>query len=109
MKEDARKIAVMQCVSGQNTREKFLLADQYTELDNRLVKKTINKRNADSIRNNLDLKKQKLIIRSQQKSDSLLNFLRKIWKEEYGTIEDKKILDSLTALELATICNANPL
>ncbi|MBC7745520.1 MAG: hypothetical protein H7096_10490 [Flavobacterium sp.] len=109
MEEDAKKIAFMQCQSRQYTKEKFFLADQYNSLDNQLINKEVDKKSADSTRLRYDSKKKKLLQEAQLKSDSLLNFLRKVWNDDYTTKADKKALDSLTKIELTKICDENPI
>lgn len=107
MKEDAQKIAGMECISRGFTREKFLLASQYTKLDDQLLNKQISKQANDSMRTMLDVKKASLVKQSQVVSDSLLHFLRAAWKERYADKKAKMELDSLTELELKRTCKTS--
>ncbi|WP_423149342.1 hypothetical protein [Rubrolithibacter danxiaensis] len=103
-KKDASVIARMECESRQFTHKKFLLADKYSALDNKVIRHEINQDESDSIRRKLDNEKAVLLKESQVKSDSLLHYLRKIWKEDYPSKSDRALLDSLTQIELKKIC-----
>ena len=101
---DVQKIAGMECISRDFTHKKFLLASQYTKVDDQLLNKKISKQAADSVRNTLDVKKAELVKQSQIVSDSLLHFLRVVWEDRYVDKEAKRKLDSLVELELADKC-----
>lgn len=101
---DAAKIAELQCQSRLFTKQKFLLANEFTKLDDELIGKEISSKKADSTRLALNLKKEKLLNKSQVVSDSLLHYLRRIWKEKYISKENRAVLDSLTEQELLRIC-----
>lgn len=106
METDAQKIAGMECVSRDFTHKKFFLASQYTKVDDKLLNKKISMQAADSIRSTLDVKKAELVKQSQVVSDSLLHFLRTVWKDRYVDKTDKEKLDSLVEIELAAKCKS---
>ncbi|MGV8879089.1 MAG: hypothetical protein ACOH2A_08665 [Sphingobacteriaceae bacterium] len=100
----AAKIAELQCQSRLFTKQKFLLANEFTTLDNELISKQISAKKADSTRLALNYRKESLLNQSQVVSDSLLHYLRRIWKEKYPSKGDRAVLDSLTEQELLRIC-----
>ena len=104
--EDAKKIAQMQCLSRELTHQKFLLANEYGTLDQQILAQKISADSALQVRERLDQQKSLLVRQSQEKSDELLQFLRTAWKEKYKTGEQRRMLDSLTELELRHSCNA---
>lgn len=106
VKIDAQKIARMECVSREFTHRKFLLANEYGKVDQLVVDHKISSDSALQLRAQLDREKTRLVSQAQVKSDSLLHFLRVVWKEKYVTREQRRVLDSLTEVELRHSCPA---
>lgn len=106
VKIDAQEIARMECVSREFTHRKFLLANEYGKVDQLVVDHKISPDSALQLRAQLDREKTRLVSQAQVKSDSLLHFLRVVWKEKYVTREQRRVLDSLTEVELRHGCPA---
>lgn len=102
--KDAQRIAKMQCVSRELTGQKFRLANEYRKLDQLQVEGRITAVSAESVRKQLDQKKNLLVAQAQERSDELLHLLRQLWKDKYQTKESRTTLDSLTELHLQKNC-----
>lgn len=103
--KDARKIAEMTCASRKLTNEKFVLASRYAEIEQLEIENKIKPDSAAQIRRKYDKEKVMLVQKAQAQSDELLQFLRVAWKERYPTQAERAMLDSLTAIEMRSVCN----
>jgi hypothetical protein len=104
VRDDAKKIATMQCESRELTNQKFLLAGRYSALELQTAEKKLSEAEAEIIRSELDKEKTELVMASQQKADELLAFLRQVWSQQYQSEREKKTLDSLTEVYLKKDC-----
>jgi hypothetical protein len=104
VRDDAKKIATMQCESRELTNQKFLLAGRYSTLELQTAEKKLSEAEAEKIRSELDKEKMVLVTASQQKADELLAFLRQVWSQQYQSEREKKALDSLTEVYLKKDC-----